>query len=278
MQTASRHRAVRFIQCGTLRALYASRLSPSCGQRTKQLSPTLPPKTALAMLLSPSNSPLPSFSSMAHPTGPPSSTATALPYIPLTLVLCLRPSTGRPSSLQILLGMKKRGFGAGRYNGFGGKLQADETVHQAAVRELHEECGLQAHQLDDVGVVVQRFVDRPSKPPLVIHVMRCQHWQGDATESDEMAPVWFDETAVPYSRMWADDVQWYPLLLRGQCFVADYVMEGMDRVVDGDVAECTAEQLRQWTWEHHSSEQWRASVRFERQHRAGNEQAQAPST
>ncbi|MEK7165153.1 MAG: DNA mismatch repair protein MutT, partial [Patescibacteria group bacterium] len=28
---------------------------------------------------------------------------------------------------KVLLGMKKRGFGAGRWNGFGGKLQDGET-------------------------------------------------------------------------------------------------------------------------------------------------------
>lgn len=44
-----------------------------------------------------------------------------------TLVLVVQPQ-------RILLGMKKRGFGAGRWNGFGGKLQAGETVEQAARR------------------------------------------------------------------------------------------------------------------------------------------------
>jgi hypothetical protein len=29
---------------------------------------------------------------------------------------------------QVLLGMKKRGFGAGRYNGFGGKVEANESI------------------------------------------------------------------------------------------------------------------------------------------------------
>ncbi|XP_044836569.1 7,8-dihydro-8-oxoguanine triphosphatase isoform X3 [Mauremys mutica] len=42
-----------------------------------------------------------------------------------TLVLVVQPQ-------QVLLGMKKRGFGAGRWNGFGGKVQVDETIEQAA--------------------------------------------------------------------------------------------------------------------------------------------------
>ena len=42
---------------------------------------------------------------------------------------------------RVLLGMKKRGFGVGKWNGFGGKLHANETMVECAARELHEESG-----------------------------------------------------------------------------------------------------------------------------------------
>lgn len=35
---------------------------------------------------------------------------------------------------KILLGMKKRGFGAGRWNGFGGKVHPGESIEAAAKR------------------------------------------------------------------------------------------------------------------------------------------------
>lgn len=35
---------------------------------------------------------------------------------------------------RILLGYKKRGFGQGRWNGFGGKVEAGESTRAAAVR------------------------------------------------------------------------------------------------------------------------------------------------
>ena len=44
-----------------------------------------------------------------------------------TLVLVLQPQ-------RVLLGMKKRGFGAGRWNGFGGKVQEGETIEDGAKR------------------------------------------------------------------------------------------------------------------------------------------------
>ena len=45
---------------------------------------------------------------------------------PLTLLLLC--DTNR-----VLLGMKKRGFGAGKWNGFGGKLERGESIYDAAI-------------------------------------------------------------------------------------------------------------------------------------------------
>lgn len=45
----------------------------------------------------------------------------------LTLVLVVQPG-------RVLLGMKKRGFGAGKWNGFGGKVQQGESIVDAARR------------------------------------------------------------------------------------------------------------------------------------------------
>ena len=45
----------------------------------------------------------------------------------LTLLFVLRPG-------QVLLGMKKRGFGKGRWNGFGGKVHQGESIEKAAIR------------------------------------------------------------------------------------------------------------------------------------------------
>ncbi len=44
-----------------------------------------------------------------------------------TLLFVLRPG-------QVLLGMKKRGFGKGRWNGFGGKVHKGESIEEAAIR------------------------------------------------------------------------------------------------------------------------------------------------
>ncbi len=43
---------------------------------------------------------------------------------------------------RVLLGMKKRGFGMGKWNGFGGKVDPGETLLAAALREMQEESGV----------------------------------------------------------------------------------------------------------------------------------------
>lgn len=53
-----------------------------------------------------------------------------------TLVFVFNPKN------QILLAMKKRGFGEGKWNGAGGKVDPGETIIQAASRELREETGI----------------------------------------------------------------------------------------------------------------------------------------
>lgn len=58
----------------------------------------------------------------------------------LTLVFVRRPAAQDAAGAagSVLLGWKKRGFGAFRYNGFGGKVEPGETVAAAAARELLE--------------------------------------------------------------------------------------------------------------------------------------------
>ena len=51
----------------------------------------------------------------------------AVPKKLLTLVFVLQPN-------QVLLGLKKRGFAAGWWNGFGGKVEPGETVNEGAKR------------------------------------------------------------------------------------------------------------------------------------------------
>jgi 8-oxo-dGTP pyrophosphatase MutT (NUDIX family) len=51
------------------------------------------------------------------------------------------------------LGFKKRGLGANRWNGFGGKVDINETIHDAAIREMEEESGLKVSDIEFRGLI-----------------------------------------------------------------------------------------------------------------------------
>jgi ADP-ribose pyrophosphatase YjhB (NUDIX family) len=63
----------------------------------------------------------------------------------------------KPSEQKILLAMKKRGFGVGKWNGVGGKLQNDETVKDAAIRETLEEIAVKINHDDLINVAIIDF-------------------------------------------------------------------------------------------------------------------------
>lgn len=117
----------------------------------------------------------------------------------------------------VLLGLKKNGFGAGKYNGFGGKIEPGETVRSAAARELEEESGVrvEAHDLHSAGHLTFIF---PAKPEWdqIVHVFLTQVWSGEPVESREMRPAWFRTDAIPFDDMWADDAHWLPRILHGE--------------------------------------------------------------
>ena len=90
---------------------------------------------------------------------------------------------------QLLLGYKKTGFGAGKYNGPGGKIEPGETAAQAAIREVEEEVGLRIAPEDmrPMGQIEFRFPYKPEWDQ-VVHIFVAEQWQGEPVESRELAP------------------------------------------------------------------------------------------
>ncbi|WP_233121016.1 8-oxo-dGTP diphosphatase [Tersicoccus sp. Bi-70] len=133
---------------------------------------------------------------------------------PIALCFPLRAVDGVP---EVLLGLKKTGFGTGRMVGLGGHVEPGESDAEAACRELAEESGL-VTTLEDValaGVVDFHFPARPAWS-MATALFTTHRWTGDLTESTEIAPAWFPHRALPVERMWADAEHWVPRMLAGE--------------------------------------------------------------
>ncbi|MCB1078373.1 MAG: 8-oxo-dGTP diphosphatase [Verrucomicrobiae bacterium] len=124
---------------------------------------------------------------------------------------------------RVLLIHKKRGIGAGKINGPGGKLEAGESPLEAAIREVEEELCITPIDPEEMGVL--RFAFRDG---LHLHctVFRAGEFVGEPTETVEATPEWFDFDAIPYDRMWADDIHWLPGMLSGGKFDAWFEFDG----------------------------------------------------
>ena len=145
-----------------------------------------------------------------------------------TLCLLVR---GKPTE-EVLLGLKKAGFGMDKYNGFGGKVEDGETIAQAAVRELKEETGVQVRLVDlqRVGHLTFLFPEKPDWDQ-VVHVFLARAWEGEPAESVEMVPTWFAVDDIPYERMWDDDAYWLPRVLAGERVRATFTYQADNETV-----------------------------------------------
>lgn len=135
----------------------------------------------------------------------------------------------------ILLAMKNRGFGQGRWNGVGGKPDAGEAIEQTAIRECQEEINVTPLDIKHVATLDFHFPINKSDFDMQAVVYSCSKWQGEPTETEEMQPAWYKFTDIPYDKMWQDDKYWLPSVLDGKSVTAKFVFDDDDNVVDSTV-------------------------------------------
>ena len=116
---------------------------------------------------------------------------------------------------EVLLIYKKRGIGAGLYNGPGGKVESGETPKECAVRETREEVRAVPRDVRKLGELDFRFGDDPFT---YVYVFRADALEGTPEETPEARPEWVSPDEIPYDEMWEDDRYWLPHLLDGEPF------------------------------------------------------------
>ncbi len=147
------------------------------------------------------------------------------------LTLCLLCDKDR-----VLLGMKKRGFGAGRWNGFGGKVEKKESIEDAARREMQEESGVVITTLQKRGVLEFSFEAAP-KEILEVHIFHASDFTGKPKETEEMVPMWFTIDTIPFTKMWPDDSHWMPLFFAGKKFRGNFHFGKSDAILQSSLCE-----------------------------------------
>jgi len=93
---------------------------------------------------------------------------------------------------KILLAFKKKGFGAGKWNGVGGKLDSkkDKDIFEVAIREMEEEIGIKVKDIEKMAILnfSYPYLTNSEEREWQTHVFFAKDWQGEPKESEEMKP------------------------------------------------------------------------------------------
>ena len=133
---------------------------------------------------------------------------------------------------KILLAEKKRGWRQGIFNGLGGKVEQDETIEQAMIREAQEEGGITPITFDKVAIFDFDTFYKGERAKWPVHVFKSTEFFGDPVETEEMRPQWFDFDKIPYDKMWDDDILWMPRVLNGEKLRGNFSFDEDNKIID----------------------------------------------
>ena len=128
---------------------------------------------------------------------------------------------------EILLGMKKRWFGMGKWNGLWWKKEPHETIEASAVREIAEESGIiiTENQLAFHWTIQFIFQWKEDWNQIVyIYSIPNYQWE-EPVETEEMNPKWFSIHDIPFDSMWEDDPFWLPRMLQGETILSEAIFD-----------------------------------------------------
>lgn len=136
---------------------------------------------------------------------------------------------------KILLAKKKRGFGEGKYNGVGGKIEKNETPEEAMIRETREEINVNPIKYEKVGLIEFDEYYKGNKEKVAFHLYMVYEWEGKPSESEEMNPKWFNINEIPYDEMFPDDKYWLPIILDGKKVEAYFEYDEDWNILSSDI-------------------------------------------
>ena len=136
---------------------------------------------------------------------------------------------------RVLLGLKKRGFGKDKWNGYGGKVEKGESVEEALYREVKEEGDINIKNPVKLGILEFEF---PHLDELIEnHIYKVKEFTGLPVETEEMKPEWFDVEKMPFSKMWIDDPYWINMFLEDKKFKGKFIFSEDEEILSYQLEE-----------------------------------------
>ena len=109
----------------------------------------------------------------------------------------------------------------GKWNGLGGKMEPGETPEECAVREIREECGLDARRPALKGILTfPGFKDDEDWYEFVFVVT---DFSGELTDSAEGHLKWIPDTDIPSLNLWEGDRSFLKWMDEGSFFSGKFI-------------------------------------------------------
>ena len=109
---------------------------------------------------------------------------------------------------------KNNDINKGKYIGVGGKVEKDETIEQALIREVKEETNLDLLSYEYNGIIY--FTYNGSKDEM--HIFTSEDFKGEIKECDEGELIFVPIKDIYKLNLWEGDKIFFEYLLNGENF------------------------------------------------------------
>lgn len=145
---------------------------------------------------------------------------------------------------KIILSKKMRKIGAGKWNGYGGRIEEQQDKITNLLDEVKDECGviLDKEKCKELGVAYFYFDDK-SFNDLKVYVFRIDEFDGYPKETEEMGePKEFDLDKIPYEEMMLGDDEFLHFVLENKKFEGEiHFLENGEKMVSAKFKEIGSE-------------------------------------
>ena len=136
-----------------------------------------------------------------------------MPYQPILATLGYVFSEDRNKVLMIRRDKNETDQHFGKYNGLGGKIEANEDVVSGMCREIHEEANITCKQLQLAGTISWPGFGKNGEDWFAF-IFRILKWSGEpATENKEGSLHWVNCSDIANLNLWEGDKYFIPLVL-----------------------------------------------------------------
>lgn len=151
-----------------------------------------------------------------------------MPYQPILATLGYVFSEDRKKVLMVHRTGRSGDHHAGKYNGLGGKLEANENIADGMIREIREEAGIECTSLQLAGTVSWPGFGKDGEDWFGF-LFRILSFSGTVNERSPEGPLeWIEINRLDYLPLWEGDRHFLPEVLNLKAFPFHGVMPYRD--------------------------------------------------